>query len=71
MLQGINDTQLNTMIDTFTKEQQSILADLKRNGYEFEDKKKYVNLNKQLTILNQFVSLCMRLLSLKKSLNRE
>lgn len=71
MLQGITDTQLNTMIDSLTKEQQSILGDLKRNGYEFEDKKKFNNLNKQLTILNQFVSLCMRLLSLKKSLNRD
>lgn len=71
MIQGINETQLNTMIDSLTKEQQSILADLKRNGYEFEDKKKFNNLNKQLTILNQFVSLCMRLLSLKKTLNKE
>lgn len=71
MNQGINENQLNTMIDNFSKEQQSILADLKRNGYECEDKKKYINLNKQLMIINQFVNLCMRLLSLKKSLQND
>lgn len=60
----INEQYLNKCFDDFSKEQMRLLTDMK--GATNDDKDK--DIQKQLTLLNQLVSGCLRLRNLKKQL---
>jgi len=60
----ITEQYLNKCFDDFSKEQMRLLTDMK--GATSDDKDK--DIQKQLTLLNQLVSGCLRLRNLKKQL---
>lgn len=60
----ITEQYLNKCFDDFSKEQMRLLGDMK--GATSDDKDKEIQ--KQLTLLNQLVSGCLRLRNLKKQL---
>lgn len=60
----ITEQYLNKCFDDFSKEQMRLLNDMKGATDDSKDK----DVQKQLTLLNQLVSACLRLRNLKKQL---
>ena len=60
----ITEAALNELFDKFSKEQMRLLNDMKGATDDSKDK----DVQKQLTLLNQLVSACLRLRNLKKQL---
>lgn len=60
----ITEQYLNKCFDDFSKEQMRLLNEMKGATDDSKDK----DVQKQLTLLNQLVSACLRLRNLKKAM---